>query len=154
MEKLKFKGTPERRHVSETGEVVDSNSESIADVWPPVEGDESANARLIAAAPELLAALENFRMIVECNPDLLESNTFRVAYDYANSVIKKSTGGIIMFNTPKVEEIDWEQRRYEIAKEVLPVFAELSETHSAAMARAAVYYADALVAELKKGGEE
>ena len=50
--------------------------------------------------------------------------------------------------------IDWEQRRYEIAKEVLPVFAELSETHSAAMARAAVYYADALVAELKKGGEE
>lgn len=50
--------------------------------------------------------------------------------------------------------IDWEQRRYEIAKEVLPVFAELSETHSAAMARAAVYYADALIAELKKGAEE
>lgn len=58
-----------------------------------------------------------------------------------------------MFNTPKVEEIDWEQRRYEIAKEVLPVFAELSET-AEIMARAAVFYADALIAELKKGTNE
>ena len=90
MEKLKFKGTPGPWHVSETGDVVDSNSESIADVWPPVEGDESANARLIAAAPELLVALENFRMIIEWNTDLLDSDTFRVAYDYANSVIRKA----------------------------------------------------------------
>ena len=50
--------------------------------------------------------------------------------------------------------IDWEQRRYEIAKEVLPVFAELNDTYSTEMARVAVYYADALVAELKKGAEE
>lgn len=49
--------------------------------------------------------------------------------------------------------IDWEQRRYEIAKEVLPVFAELSET-AEIMARAAVYYADALIEELKKGTNE
>lgn len=90
MEELKFKGTPGPWHVAETGDVVDSSNEDIAQVWPPVEGDEYANARLIAAAPELLVALENFRMIIEWNTDLLDSDTFRVAYDYANSVIRKA----------------------------------------------------------------
>ena len=46
------------RKVNETGDIVDCNNEDIAQVWPPVEGDEDANARLTAAAPELLEALQ------------------------------------------------------------------------------------------------
>lgn len=58
-------------------------------------------------------------------------------------------------------EIDWEQRRYEIAKEMLPViyyddkpqegedYLTLKQT-----AHEAVRYAEALIEELKKGGEK
>ena len=57
---------------------------------------------------------------------------------------------------PDIEEtnkvIDWEQRRYEIAKHILPrVFAFGEHRHSAVYA---VSYADALIKELKKEGEE
>ena len=57
---------------------------------------------------------------------------------------------------PDIEEgskaIDWEERRYEIAKHVLPrVFAFGEPKHSAIYA---VHYADALIKELKKGGEK
>ena len=52
-------------------------------------------------------------------------------------------------------EVNWEQRRYEIAKEVLPVLAEINERKDKPdlecwVARCAVDYADALIAELKK----
>ena len=48
--------------------------------------------------------------------------------------------------------IDWEQRRYEIAKHVLPrVFAFGEPKYSAIYA---VSYADALIKELKKGSEK
>ena len=50
------------------------------------------------------------------------------------------------------KEIDWEQRRYEIAKHVLPrVFAFGEPKYSAIYA---VSYADALIEELKKGGKK
>ena len=57
---------------------------------------------------------------------------------------------------PNIEEankvIDWEQRRYEIAKHVLPrVFAFGEPKYSAIYA---VSYADALIKELKKGSEK
>lgn len=57
---------------------------------------------------------------------------------------------------PNIEEgskaIDCEQRRYEIAKHVLPrVFAFGEPKYSAVYA---VSYADALIKELKKGGEQ
>ena len=57
---------------------------------------------------------------------------------------------------PDIEEgnkaIDWEQRRYEIAKHVLPrVFAFGEPKYSAIYA---VSYADALIGELKKGGAQ
>ena len=57
---------------------------------------------------------------------------------------------------PDIEEsnkvIDWEQRRYEIAKHVLPrVFAFGEPKYSAIYA---VSYADALIKELKKEGEK
>lgn len=58
------------------------------------------------------------------------------------------------------EEIDWEQRRYEIAKEMLQISAESVKadtkdwmegmSYSKASAIVAVWYADALIAELKK----
>ena len=57
---------------------------------------------------------------------------------------------------PDIEEggktINWEQRRYEIAKHLLPrvlVFGEHKYS-----AKYAVSYADALIKELKKGGEK
>ena len=59
-------------------------------------------------------------------------------------------------DVPDIEEcnkvIDWEQRRYEIAKHILPrVFAFGEHKYSAIYA---VSYADALIKELKKGGEK
>lgn len=51
---------------------------------------------------------------------------------------------------------DWEQRRYEIAKDILPntIFDFLDDNEIRNGAQYAVKCADALIAELKKGGEE
>lgn len=51
---------------------------------------------------------------------------------------------------------DWEQRRYEIAKDILP-HTILLEYYGKGLERGvkdAVKFADALIAELKKGGEK
>ena len=69
-------------------------------------------------------------------------------------VVKETPEEILAM--PDIEEgskaIDWEQRRYEIAKHVLPrVFAFGEPKYSAICA---VSYADALIKELKKGGEK
>lgn len=51
---------------------------------------------------------------------------------------------------------DWEQRRYEIAKDILP-HTILLEYYGKGLDRGvkdAVMIADALIAELKKGGEK
>ena len=60
-------------------------------------------------------------------------------------------------------EIDWEQRRYEIAKEMLPISAKSVNastqywmkgmSYPEASATLAIRYADALIKELKKGTE-
>lgn len=55
-------------------------------------------------------------------------------------------------------EIDWEQRRYEVAKGILTAFMSnsCSNVYSGTpenQAKDAVLYADALINELKKGGE-
>lgn len=62
------------------------------------------------------------------------------------------------------KDIDWEERRYEIAKQMLTVTSDYREkvydkTTSQKIccvkaAKYAVEYADALIAELKKGGEK
>lgn len=56
------------------------------------------------------------------------------------------------------KEIDWEQRRYEIAKSIFSKLIFMpQEDHSLtaeADAQSAVEYADILIAELKKGGQE
>ena len=69
-------------------------------------------------------------------------------------VVKETPEEILAM--PDIEEtnkvIDWEQRRYEIAKHILPrVFAFGEPKYSAAYA---VSYADALIEELKKGGKK
>lgn len=56
-------------------------------------------------------------------------------------------------------EIDWEQRRYEIAKELMRGFATnphnmLVDAKIGTLAEWSVSGADALIAELKKGGME
>ena len=56
---------------------------------------------------------------------------------------------------PDIEEgskaIDWEQRRYEIAKHILP---QMSIVQPVLTAEYAVKFADALIEELKKRGEK
>ena len=62
------------------------------------------------------------------------------------------------------KDIDWEERRYEIAKQMLTVTSDYREkvydkTTSQKIccvkaAKYAVEYADTLIAELKKGGEK
>lgn len=53
----------------------------------------------------------------------------------------------------RMNEPDWEKRRYEIAKSVLPDFKDGSNVLLSAeeAAKCAVHYADALISELKKG---
>lgn len=59
--------------------------------------------------------------------------------------------------TKQKKEIDWEQRRYEIAKEALPVMAVQKWSNGylgseEQCAKWAVSYADALIVELQKKG--
>lgn len=49
-----------------------------------------------------------------------------------------------------IKEIDWEQRRYEIAKDVLSTLVSSPNLADCEMPSAAVYFADALIKELKK----
>lgn len=53
----------------------------------------------------------------------------------------------------RMNEPDWERRRYEIAKSVLPDFKDGLNVWLSAeeAAKCAVHYADALISELKKG---
>lgn len=60
--------------------------------------------------------------------------------------------------------IDWEERRYEIAKQMLPVTSNFTELACNGISQRrisredatqyAIKYADTLIAELKKGGEK
>lgn len=54
------------------------------------------------------------------------------------------------------KKIDWEERRYQIAKSVLPNFKDGQNVYLSAeeAAKCAVYYADTLISELKKGGKD
>lgn len=55
------------------------------------------------------------------------------------------------FREAQSKEIDWEQRRYEIAKDVLIAFITKPEIIvTASYTKVAIGYADALIEELKK----
>ena len=84
-----------------------------------------------------------------------ENGMTRITMEGGCSYTAKETPEEILA-MPDIKEgnkaIDWEQRRYEIAKHVLPrVFAFGEPKYSAIYA---VSYADALIKELKKGGEK
>lgn len=49
-----------------------------------------------------------------------------------------------------IKEIDWEQRRYEIAKDVLSILVSDPNIADCEIPSEAVRYADALIKELKK----
>lgn len=51
-------------------------------------------------------------------------------------------------------EIDWEQRRYEIAKDLYPFTLDGCRGNIKGAANEATSYADTLIEELKKGGKE
>ena len=69
-------------------------------------------------------------------------------------VVKETPEEILAM--PDIEEgiktIDWEQRRYEIAKHILPQTLGLGNPEMLAIN--AVNHADALIKELKKGGKK
>ena len=51
----------------------------------------------------------------------------------------------------KANEVDWEQRRYEIAKEIYPRVLDFTRADQmTAAAKTTVFLADVLIAELKK----
>ena len=84
-----------------------------------------------------------------------ENGMTRITMEGGCSYTAKETPEEILA-MPDIEEgnktIDWEQRRYEIAKHLLPrVFVFGEHKYSA---KYAVSYADALIKELKKGGEK
>ena len=69
-------------------------------------------------------------------------------------VVKETPEEILAM--PDIEKgskvIDWEQRRYEIAKHILSQSFTLGRAEDTATN--ALYYADALIEELKKGGKK
>ena len=81
-----------------------------------------------------------------------ENNVTRIWDNCINHIVKETPEEILAM--PDIEEgckaIDWEQRRYEIAKHILP---QMSIIQPITAAEHAVHYADALIKELKKGGE-
>lgn len=86
-------------------------------------------------------------------------------WDYARGMYKDKDGNKYHWKELEFIEIDekpidWEQRRYEIAKEMLPVIFQETKEYSSSggisdyhdIPKLAVDYADLLIAELKKGG--
>ncbi len=60
----------------------------------------------------------------------------------------------VQMNEETVKPIDWEQRRYEIAKDVLAASLTKTNVSKKTYANICVQWADALIAELKKQANE
>lgn len=72
------------------------------------------------------------------------------------NVLEKRQAEAVVSIAKTLRSPDWEQRRYEIAKDILP-HTILLEYHGKGLDRGvkdAVMIADALIAELKKEGEK
>ena len=72
------------------------------------------------------------------------------------SVLEQRQAEAVVSIAKTLRTPDWEQRRYEIAKDILP-HTILLEYYGKGLERGvkdAVMIADALIAELKKGGEK
>ena len=72
----------------------------------------------------------------------LEQNFLEAATRFCRDYYTKDTNN--------VKEIDWEQRRYEIAKDVLSTLVSDPIIADCEIPSEAVRYADALIKELKK----
>lgn len=79
-------------------------------------------------------------------------------YEPATYIVKESPEEILAMHDIETSEkvIDWEQRKYEIAKDILGVIFKVSDenddfTERECIAETAIRYADALINELKKG---
>lgn len=85
-------GTPAQHH--DRYIVAENGGGRVCTMHPPNDGGRSAmdaNARLIAAAPELLAALEALLETCELNLDEMEPETVQVI-ESAHATIQKATG--------------------------------------------------------------
>ena len=92
-----------------------------------------------------------------------KNNITRIWDNCINHIVKETPEEILAM--PDIEEgnkvIDWEQRRYEIAKRMLPVIYYDDKPQEGEdyltlnqVANEAVRYAEALITELKKGTEQ
>ena len=81
-----------------------------------------------------------------------KNNVTRIWDNFINHIVKETPEEILAM--PDIEEgskdIDWEQRRYEIAKHILPQMSIIQPMNTA---ENAVRFADALI-EALKGGEK
>jgi hypothetical protein len=77
---------------AQDGEVV-CKSGDVADVYGFHETEKGADARLIAAAPELLAALKGAITVMEWLDTLRHTDPNFPALDNARSAIAKAEGG-------------------------------------------------------------
>lgn len=102
------------------------------------------------------------RAKIKATGEIVELNEQGISlFEYARGIYKDVNGNkyrvdeLEFIEENPEKDIDWKQRRYEIAKTVLPCFRDGSNVWLSAeeAAKCAVYYADALIAELKKGGE-
>lgn len=87
------KHTPGLWHVA-NGCQIRSEKHQIARAWMMRNGEGMANARLIAAAPDLLEALEELKcelILSDVDMDYIESH-FRKALDKAHTAIAKARG--------------------------------------------------------------
>ena len=94
------------------------------------------------------------KSIIGCMVRDNKNNATRIWDNCINHIVKETPEEILAM--PDIEEtnkvIDWEQRRYEIAKHILPQMSVIRPITAAA--EHAVHYADALIKEVKKGGEK
>lgn len=90
-----------------------------------------------------------------------ENNVTRIWDNCINHIVKETPEEILAMPDIETAEkvIDWEQRRYEIAKEIIGHIYEIIFNVDYYVPRElivedAIKYADTLIKELKKGGEK
>lgn len=125
------------------------------------------NARLHAAAAAKDMKTNKTTIIMKAR--IKKTGEIANIADYSRVVLEScdSWGNPLEYPLDEVEiieeradDIDWEQRRYEIAKEMLTVIFQETKEYSSSggisdyhdIPKLAVDYADLLIAELKKGG--
>ena len=78
-------------HQSKLGTVLSPKDETVALVGGDVDGSPVANARLIAAAPALLAALEGLSeaLTISTGPKIIREKAIQAAWEQAREAIKE-----------------------------------------------------------------